>query len=156
MLKRWILVTVAAVLVGLDITAVGLASASRFRARLDLLQVAKTPDEARCGAEPRVRIDLTGEGRITRIGPVTAEGSHCTTDDLSSMPFDDGILVLSASEGDIVIVYSGSDNAGDLDGTFTISGGTGAFAGATGGGTLSGTAVPGEERGRIVLDGWID
>ena len=156
MLKRWILVIVAVVLVGFDITAVGLASASRFRARLDLLQVAKTPDEARCGAEPRVRIDLTGEGRITRIGPVTAAGSHCTTDDPSSIPFDGGIFVLSASEGDIVIVYSGSDNAGDLDGTFTISGGTGVFADATGGGTLSGTAVPGEERGRIVLDGWID
>jgi hypothetical protein len=155
MLKRWILVSVAAVLAGFT-TPVGLASASRFRARLDLLQVAKTPDEARCGAEPRVRIDLTGEGRITRIGRVTAEGSHCTTDDPSSTPFDSGILVVSASGGDLVIGYSGTDNAGDLDGTFTIVSGTGAYAGATGGGTLSGAAVPGEERGRIVLDGWID
>ena len=156
MLTRWILVTVVAVLVGSDVTAVGLASANRFRARLDLLQVAKTPDEARCGVEPRVRIDLTGEGRITRIGRVTAEASHCTTDDPSSIPFDSGVLVMSASEGDIFIAYSGSDNAGDLEGTFTISGGTGVFAGATGGGTLSGAVVPGEERGRIVLDGWID
>ena len=156
MLKRWILVTVAAVLVSFVITPFGLASASRFRARLDLLQVAKTPDEARCGAEPRVRIDLTGEGRITRIGLVTANGSHCTTDDPSSIPFDGGILVVSASEGDIVIEYSGTDNAGNLDGTFTITGGTGVFTGATGGGTLSGAAEPGEERGRIVLDGWID
>ena len=118
--------------------------------------MAKITDEARCGAEPRVRIDLTGEGRITRIGRVTADGSHCTTDDRSSVPFDGGILVVSASDGDIVIGYSGNDNAGDLDGTFTISGGTGVYAGATGGGTLRGAAVPGEERGRIVLDGWID
>jgi hypothetical protein len=156
MLKRSMVAAVAAVLIGLVTTPAGPAAASRFRARLDLVQVAKTPDEARCGAEPRVRIDLTGEGRVTRIGRVTAEGSHCTIDDPSSVPFDGGILVVSAADGDINIDYSGTDNAGALDGIFTIVDGTGAYAGATGGGTLSGAAVPGEERGRIVLDGWID
>jgi len=44
---------------------------------------------------------------------------------------------------------SGNDAAGDLSGTFVVVGGTGDFAGATGGRTLSGRAGFGGERGAL-------
>jgi len=128
---------------------------TRFRARLDLVQSGPPVADARCPA-PTVLVSFTGTGSATRMGRVTAVGSHCIIDDPAETAFTNGMLVLSNGRGQLFINYSGNDNAGTLEGTFVITGGSGAFAGATGEGTLSGTAFADEERGFGILEGRID
>jgi hypothetical protein len=127
----------------------------RFRARLDLVQSGPPVSDARCPA-PTVLVSFTGSGSATRMGRVTAVGSHCIIDDPAETAFTNGELVLSSGRGQLFINYSGNDTAGSLDGTFIITGGSGAFAGATGEGTLSGTAFADEERGVGTLEGTIE
>ena len=89
------------------------------------------------------------------MGRVAAVGSHCIIDDPAETAFTNGELVLSNTRGQLFITYSGNDTAGSLDGTFVITGGSGAFAGASGEGTLSGNAFADEERGFVILEGTI-
>jgi hypothetical protein len=125
-----------------------------FRARLDFVQSGPPVADARCAA-PTVLVSFTGSGSATRMGRVTAVGSHCIIDDPAETAFTNGELVLSSGRGQLFITYSGTDTAGSLDGTFIITGGSGAFADATGEGTLSGNAFAGEERGFGILEGSI-
>jgi hypothetical protein len=124
-----------------------------FRARIDLTQTGPPVPDARCSAGT-VLVSFTGSGNMTRGGRVSAEASHCIVDDPAVEPFTDGEMTLSSRRGDLFIEYEGNDAAGDLSGTFVITGGTGDFAGATGGGTLSGTADP-AGIGRGILEGTI-
>jgi hypothetical protein len=128
------------------------AATRRFTALLDLSQTGPPEPSPRCAA-PTVLLSLEGGGTASRIGRVTAAGSHCIVDDPADPNFTDGELTLTSADGELFLTYSGTDVAGDLEGTFTITGGTGAFAGASGEGTLSGTALPGEERGIVLLRG---
>jgi len=123
-----------------------------FRARIELIQTGPPAPDARCPAGT-VLVSFTGIGNVTRAGRVSAEASHCIVDDPAVEPFTSGEMTLSSRRGDLFIEYEGSDAAGDLSGTFVITGGTGDFAGATGGGTLRGTA--GAAGGRAILEGTI-
>jgi hypothetical protein len=127
----------------------------RFRARLDFVQSGPPVADPRCPAS-MVLVSFTGSGNATRMGRVTAVGSHCIIDDPAETGFTNGELVLSSGRGQVFIDYSGNDTAGSLDGTFVITGGSEAFAGATGEGTLSGTAFADEERGFGILEGTIE
>ena len=123
-----------------------------FRARLDLIQTGPPIADARCAA-PTLLVNLEGSGNAARLGPVTAIGSHCVEDDPSSIDFIAGRLLISSSHGQVFMEYSGTDVAGDLDGVFVVTGGTGRYAAASGSGTFSGTASSVEERGSITLVG---
>jgi hypothetical protein len=123
-----------------------------FRARVDLVQTGPPAADARCPAGT-VLVSFTGSGNVTRAGRVSVEASHCIVDDPAVEPFTDGEMILSSTRGDLFIEYSGNDAAGDVTGTFVITGGTGDFAGASGGGTLRARAGVGGGRG--VLEGTI-
>jgi hypothetical protein len=130
------------------------AAADRhFRANLDLVQSGPLVPDARCPAGT-VLVSFTGSGSVTREGRVSVAASHCIVDDPAVEPFTDGQMTLSGRGGDIFIEYEGNDAGGAVTGTFVITGGTGDFAGASGGGTLTGRAgLDGGGRGR--LDGTI-
>lgn len=128
------------------------AATSRFSAVLHLSQTGEPEPSPRCAA-PTVLLSLEGDGTVSRVGRVTAAGSHCIVDDPADPNFTGGELVLVAAGGSLLLSYSGTDTAGDLEGTFTITGGTGAFAGASGEGTLSGVALPDAESGIVMLRG---
>ena len=127
----------------------------RFRAVLEGIQTGQPVADARCPS-PTLLVSFTGSGNATRLGRVTVDASHCIIDDPAETAFTNGILVLSNARGQLFIQYSGTDTAGSLEGNFIITGGSGAYAGATGEGTLSGTASAEEERGSLMLDGRIE
>jgi hypothetical protein len=127
-------------------------STSHFRARLNLVQAGDPVPDARCPAGT-VLVSFTGSGNVTHSGRVSVEASHCIVDDPAVEPFTEGEMTLSSRRGDLFIEYSGNDAAGDVTGTFVITGGTGDFAGASGSGTLSGTA--GISGGLGILEGTI-
>jgi hypothetical protein len=120
----------------------------RFRARIDLIETGPLVPDARC-APGEVLVSFVGSGNITRAGRVSVEASHCIVDDPAVEPFTEGEMTLTGRDGNLFIEYEGNDAAGDLSGTFVITGGTGEFAGATGGGVLSGRADRGGGRGTL-------
>jgi hypothetical protein len=128
------------------------AEPTHFRARLNLIQAGDPVPDARCPSGT-VLVSFTGSGNIARAGRASVVASHCIVDDPAVEPFTDGEMTLSSRRGDLFIEYRGNDAAGDITGTFDITGGTGMFAGASGSGTLSGTA--GLDGGVGILDGTI-
>ena len=125
-----------------------------FHARLRLAQTGPPVPDPRC-AGGEVLVSLTGGGSATRLGPVSASGSHCIQDDPASIPFTAGMLVISGRRGDLFIEYEGTDTGGVLNGTFRITGGNDDYEGASGGGVLTGTGSAEEERGVVRLTGRI-
>lgn len=129
----------------------------------------------RCGAPPRFLNVQVGEGRATHLGRFTMRIEFCVdaTDLLDdgrlsegeSLPYDDGLGTLIAANGDeLHITVSGavlpsSDPAYDFQfqDPFVFVGGTGRFAGATGGGRTDSKVTQEPERtdhvwrGRLVL-----
>ncbi|AXG14701.1 hypothetical protein [Intrasporangium calvum] len=92
------------------------------------------------------RYGQTSTGWFSHLGRVTVTVTHCTY--ALEGRFDHGATILTAANGDQVwMSYSGTFQLDSLENptrsdvslTWTISGGTGRFAGATGDGT--GTAV---------------
>ena len=60
---------------------------------------------------------------------------------------------MSGRRGELNLTYEGTDVGGVLNGTFVVTGGTGAYAGATGSGILTGMGSSEEERGVVRLSG---
>jgi hypothetical protein len=152
-MKNTVLVVAAVFVVTLCVSANPTAD-SPFRARFHLVQTGPPVADARC-ADGTVLVSFTGSGNISGAGRVSATASHCIVDDPAVEPFTDGEMTLSGRRGDLFIEYEGNDAAGELSGTFVITGGTEEYAGATGGGTLSGRASTSGE-GRGTLEGTID
>ena len=156
MSNRWIVSAFAAVFV---ITALAPADAGaprRFRVRFHAVQTGgPVEDPARC-APPTEVVFLEGDGGGGGLGPATLSASHCIIDDPDDPDFTDGLMTITARRGEIFLSYSGTDTAGVLEGVFTITGGTGDYAGASGGGTLSGVGSATAQEGSGVLDGWIE
>lgn len=91
--------------------------------------------------------DFTGVGEDTALGPFTTQ-SHSTVD--FSLPpdlvFSEGMVSLTFAQGTLLGTSSGTGTASGLGtATFEVAlvftGGTGLFAGATGGATITGTIV---------------
>jgi hypothetical protein len=116
---------------------------------------------------------LSGSGVATWMGNVTGTSQDCTNpigpfSPTASFQFASVNLVLNdASTGEqLTGTYSGTltytpDAPHQISGNFVITGGTGRFAGATGGGTMSGYEDIGHilvgrpARGKAVFDGTI-
>ncbi len=147
---------IKSLLVGLiaSIAAVSSAEAAtrRFTALVTSVQTSAPTPSPRCAA-PRVQVTFAGSAIGTLFGRASVHHMHCIIDDPADPTFTNGEMVIDGARGDLVLRYSGTDTGGELEGTFTIVGGTGAFRGATGEGTFLGFGVPEEERGFIVLRG---
>jgi hypothetical protein len=91
---------------------------------------------------PVLTVEIHGTGKATHLGQLTDDQSHCV--DPASLAFTDGEFTFTAANGDQIRgTYFGELVPLDpplftIDGHFTITGGTGRFAGATGGGDASG------------------
>lgn len=135
------------------------AATFRFRATFEATQLGEPEPSPRC-PEGQVLVRIEGRGTATRIGRVTATMSHCIIDDPAEPDFTNGEMVLTSVRGDAIFIqYAGTDTpSGEgtsiIDGTFAIVGGSGAYVGATGGGTLSGTGST-SGSGNGILDGTI-
>jgi hypothetical protein len=108
---------------------------------------------------------ISGTGQITHLGRFTTAQSHCIdptgTDPLA---FTNGIFTFTAANGDTIFgTYSGdlvptaTPGLFQVDGEFTIEGGTGRFANASGGGEASGETNLADPAGpaTVILDGSI-
>ena len=102
-------------------------------------------------ATPGVLAGTTsGAGRATHLGRVTTSTTETldfTASATGAALIREGLMTMVAANGDeLHWAYSGTASApgatGDVDlgGTFTVTGGTGRFATATGGGTFTGSA----------------
>lgn len=103
----------------------------------------------------------TGEGVATYLGQVTEAESNCV--DFATLTLTQGEFMLTGANGDQVEgEFEGSASSNppppnaDLSCTWTITGGTGRFAGATGAGVCVDSHQLGDGRSRIRFDGWID
>ncbi len=93
---------------------------------------------------PFLHISVTGEGNASHLGATTA----VTTDQLVNVI--DGsataTYTLTGASGDTVVlalIFQATDIPGGVAfaGTYTVTGGTGRLAGATGSGSLTGSAI---------------
>jgi len=91
---------------------------------------------------PALTVEIQGTGNFTHLGQFITEQSHCAAP--TSLAFTDGVFTFTAANRDQIRgTYLGEFAPLDpplftIDGHFTITGGTGRFAGATGGGDASG------------------
>jgi hypothetical protein len=108
---------------------------------------------------------ISATGQITHLGRFTTAQSHCIdptgTDPLA---FTEGVFTFTAANGDTIFgIYSGdlvptaTPGLFQVDGEFTIEGGTGRFANASGGGEASGETNLADPAGpvTVILDGSI-
>ncbi|WP_374090556.1 hypothetical protein [Methylomicrobium lacus] len=106
-----------------------------------------------------------GDGLGTQIGKFKVYQTSCLTPSTDPLTFRDGRFVFTAADGSTLRGYYGGrvvptpttlqDDQLLLDAAWSISGGTGRFIGAKGGGSGSGLLSPGAGDARIVLDGRI-
>lgn len=106
--------------------------------------------DGRCSVPSSWVIEFTGTGEMAHLGAVSLTFEHCSQVDYSSGTFayTDGVISYTAANGDQLYGTYGSGTGGMLSSeviwwqdTFVIEGGTGRFAGASGGGTDRGTTV---------------
>jgi len=134
--------------------AVEARPASRLLIRFEAGVVGEPVSDPRCAA-PMVLVELEGSGRSNVLGAIDVEASHCIIDDPSDPGINDGVMTIMAEEGTLSLSYSGTDDGGDLSGVFIITGGTGAYAGATGEGTFTGIADSATNTGSVLMRGRI-
>jgi hypothetical protein len=139
----------AAVFLFLAVGSAALSAATfRFRATFEATQLGEPEPSPRC-PDGQVLVRIEGRGTATRIGRVSLTMSHCIIDDPAEPDFTNGEMVMTSVRGDAIFIqYAGTDTpsgegTGTIEGTFSIVGGSGAYVGATGGGTLSGTSSTG-------------
>ena len=106
------------------------------------------PDFTRCPVAGLVG-KTSGQGTASHMGAVTLAATDCPlTTDFVNFFVSDGRLTLTAANGDkLQAIYSGTllpvpganPPVHAINGTFLVTGGTGRFAGARGGGSLQGS-----------------
>jgi hypothetical protein len=108
---------------------------------------------------PVLTIQITGGGTSTHLGKFTTVQSHCAAP--PSLAFTNGEFTLTAANGDQLFgTYEGDflplePPLAAIDGAFTVTGGTGRFEGATGGGDASGVQNLATGVATVALDGTI-
>lgn len=132
----------------------GAGSAFHMRAAYNAIA---TPD-ATCGG---LRVVASGSATGTELGAGTWNDTECAAFTATGIAID-GQLILTAANGDQLDVAYHAESAfpdatGAIhpQGTFTIEGGTGRFAGATGGGSLAADANVADPATTATLDGTI-
>jgi hypothetical protein len=109
-------------------------------------------------------VSITGPGTSTPGGALTTVQSHCVDPEgANPLLFTDGIFTFTYTGGDEISgTYSGTlvptaaPTVFDVDGEFTITDGTGAFADATGGGDATGSLDVATGDATITLTGTIE
>ena len=122
------------------------------------------PDFTRCPGSGLVGT-TTGQGTASHMGSVTLLATDCPlTQDGVNFFFSDGRLTLTAANGDkLTASYSGSllpvpgasPPVHAINGTFSVTGGSGRFAGARGGGSLQGSEDIVTLKGRYEVKGML-
>jgi hypothetical protein len=102
-------------------------------------------------------IDLCGKGVVHGFGQATTTlmftsiapgpGETCVTGTA------DRAVVLDGDGSTLQLEIAGTICRQKIEGTYEVVGGTGSFAGAAGGGTVRGIAIPGEPGGTVHLVG---
>lgn len=133
----------------------GTGSAFQVRAAYDAVA---TPDAA-CGG---LRVVASGSATGTDLGAGAWNDTECAAFTATGIVID-GQLTLTAANGDQLDVAYHAESAfpdatGAIhpQGSFTIEGGTGRFASATGGGSLAADANVADPATTATLDGTID
>jgi hypothetical protein len=106
---------------------------------------------------------MTGYGASPTLGRIVFLGGDCVTPSGSMFTFSEGRFILTTLDGELVYAsYSGQAVANTdpthltfTGATFQITGGTGRYKHATGGGTLDGTESVVTSQGNIALKGRI-
>lgn len=106
---------------------------------------------------------MTGYGTSTNYGPVVFLGGDCITPAGAVNTFSEGRFILTALTGELLYASYSGQAVANSDGsqlvftgaTFQITGGTGKFKNATGGGTMQGTESTQTLQGQIQLSGRI-
>lgn len=154
---RWIAAAAAALALAAPATAADQGAGAAFKVRA-AYDATPTPDAA-CGG---LRVVAAGSATGTELGAGAWNDTECAAFTPDGIVID-GALTLTAANGDELFVdyhattpFPGADGAIHPQGTFTIVGGTGRFATASGGGTLSADANVAAPATTAVLDGTID
>jgi hypothetical protein len=120
---------------------------------------AEYPDRCPTGA-PNAATTAAGEGEGTHLGRLSETESTCI--DFATLALTQGQFTLRAANGDLVQgEFEGSASFDPpppnalLSCTWTIDGGTGRFAGATGAGVCVDSYQLGDGRSHIGFEGWI-
>ena len=129
-----------------------------------MTQETLTLDPGRCPASFLVGT-TTGKGTASHMGAVALAASDCPlTQDGVNFFFSDGRLTLTAANGDkLTAIYSGTllpvpganPPLHAINGAFAVTGGTGRFAGARGGGSLQGSEDLATLKGRFEVSGML-
>ena len=129
-----------------------------------ITQETLTLDPGRCPASFLVGT-TTGKGTASQMGAVTLAATDCPlTQDGVNFFFSDGRLTLTAANGDkLTASYGGTllpvpganPPVHAINGTFSVTGGTGRFAGARGGGSLQGSEDIVTLKGRYEVKGML-
>ena len=122
------------------------------------------PDFTRCPVSGLVGT-TTGQGTASLLEAVTLLATDCPlTTDYVNFFFSDGRLTLTAANGDkLSASYSGTllpvpganPPVHAINGSFSVTGGTGRFAGARGGGSLQGSEDLVTLKGRYEVKGML-
>jgi len=135
---------VAVLLLGASPVSASHQGAMAYKGAETLELVSVAPNVARCGAAPNVEATFEGQGIDTAGGVFTVDASGCQNPTTGQI--FDLVAVDSYATGDSVTIAASSfflvfdpqicvsATAGPV--AYTVAGGTGAFAGATGGGVF--------------------
>ena len=123
-----------------------------------------TLDLGRCSGSFLVGT-TTGQGTASHMGAVTLAATDCPhTQNFVNFFFSDGRLTLTAANGDkLTAIYSGTllpvPGANlpmhAINGVFAVTGGSGRFAGARGGGSLQGSEDLATLKGHFEVSGML-
>ena len=155
-MKKVAVAVLAIALVVLSTTSISAANAKAGVQERPFKATGKGSAAALSGP-PILEIVVTGSGHSTHMGKVDIWQHHFVN--VITMTFYDGTFVWTAANGDTIDgSYSGSlipTSAGfEIHGSFTIDGGTGRFAGASGGGAALGMQYF-DNTAELELDGTI-
>jgi len=160
MFKTAVRAATAAILATIAFTAAADSSVARSVNISGVFQELVTPS-ATCASG--LSGNLSGYGTSPELGRIAFLSSDCFSQNGPVFTFSNGKLVLTTVTGEVLfanyggqVLATGEGTNGVLNGaTFQITGGTGKFKNATGGGTLSGTEDLATGRGALQLTGTI-
>lgn len=106
---------------------------------------------------------MTGYGTSPSLGAVVFLGGDCVTPSATMFTFSEGRFILTTMTGELVFASYSGQAVPNADGsqltftgaTFQVTGGTGKYRHATGGGAMNGTESTITKQGQIQLTGRI-
>lgn len=126
------------------------------------VQIVSVDLAGRCaGTSAPLTFNEVGSGHATHLGRFQVVQSFCQASP-TALEFTGGLAIFTAANGDQLfdafeghVLAPTAPNIFPFEGTFTFTGGTGRFGGATGSGTFTGEFDGSSGRSHIVKDGVI-